>query len=69
MDALTQERINDTIVLMVRTGRLVAYRDAEGVVRFAKREWATAHSVTALPLAEVQAELAAHESELMAKWN
>ena len=69
MDALTQEKINDAIELLVRTGKLVAYRDPANVVRFAKPDWARRNRVAPLPLTEVQAELAAHEAQLMAKWN
>ncbi len=69
MTTPTQANINDAVLTMLELGLLVAYRDDAGTVRFAKSEWATAHGVTALTVAEVQAELQAHEPELMARWN
>ncbi len=69
MSTPTQEHINDAILTMLERGLLVAYRDDAGTIRFAKSDWAAAHNVTALTLAEVQRELTAHEPELMARWN
>ena len=69
MTAPTQSDINDAILTMLERGLLVAYRDAAGTIRFAKSDWAATHGVTALTLVEVQAELTAHEPELMARWN
>lgn len=67
----TQEKINDMIELLVRQGRIVPYRDDEGVMRFATAEIAAQRNLTglALPVAEVHRELSAHEAELMGEWN
>ena len=67
----TQEEINDTIEVLLRDGRLLAYRDEAGEVHFATAEWAAEHGLAgvALSASQVTEELSAIEAELMAEWN
>ena len=67
----TQEEINDTIEVLLRDGRLLAYRDEGGEVRFSTAEWAAEHGLAgvALSASQVTEELSAIEAELMAEWN
>jgi hypothetical protein len=66
-----QNDVNDTIVLLVRNGWLIAYRDDNGAVRIAPTEWAAEHGLTdvALTVDQVIDELSAIEAEMTAKWN
>ena len=67
----TQEEINDTIEVLLRDGRLLAYRDEAGEVHFSTAEWAAEHGLAgvALSASQVTEELSAIEAELMAEWN
>ena len=67
----TQEENSDAIELLLRDGRLLAYRDEAGQVRFATAEWAAEHGLAgvALSASQVTEELSAIEAELMAEWN
>ena len=67
----TQEENSDAIELLLRDGRLLAYRDEAGEVRFATAEWAAEHGPAgvALSASQVTEELSAIEAELMAEWN
>ena len=67
----TQEEINDTIEVLLRDGRLLAYRDEAGEVHFSTAEWAVEHGLAgvALSASQVTEELSAIEAELMAEWN
>ena len=67
----TQEENSDAIELLLRDGRLLAYRDEAGEVRFATAEWAAEHGLAAVALSasQVTEELSAIEAELMAEWN
>ncbi len=67
----TQEEINDTIEVLLRDGRLLAYRDEAGEVHFSTAEWAAEHGLAGVTLSasQVTEELSAIEAELMAEWN
>ena len=67
----TQEENSDAIELLLSDGRLLAYRDEAGEVRFATAEWAAEHGLAevALSASQVTEELSAIEAELMAEWN
>lgn len=67
----TQAEINDTIVLLMRQGRLLAFcRDGAGV-NLATAAWVARHGLPgpALNVDEVRRQLAAHEAEMMGEWN
>lgn len=66
-----QRDVNDTIVLLVRSGQLLAYRDETGSMRIATAEWAAEHDLTEVALSadQVVEEMSAIEAELMAEWN
>lgn len=66
-----QEEIINAIELLIRDGRLLAYRDEAGEMRFSTTEWAAEHGLAgvALSASQVMEELSAIKAELMAEWN
>ena len=66
----TQAEINDTIVLLMRQGRLLAFRNGDGV-NLATDAWVARHGLPGpvLNVDEVRRQLAAHEAEMMGEWN
>jgi len=56
-----QEEIINAIELLIRDGRLLAYRDEAGEVRFPTAEWVAEHGLAgvALSVSQVMEELSA----------
>jgi len=68
----TQAEINDTIVLLMRQGRLLAFCcDTGAGVNLATAAWVARHGLPgpALNVDQVRRQLAAHEAEMMGEWN